>query len=317
MSKLFNWAAARLVAAFALTLPLAAMAVDFTGDYAAWSGVSGAVAWRGDGGNFEVSKVADIDTDGNIGEPYPMAWNNTAATTAKRFCSNETPFSAPGMLLVYDQANCAASANATFTPLNFGGLWVKALADASEGTPYSVTGSGTRYTDFGAAGYSTFFKFEKSFTIDRSSATRCYGNVSVEVASGATFTNTAALWIENNSTLAFSGAGTVDLSANGLNMNASSTLDLSAASRPTISGNVTIPQGATLLLPAGTAPTAQSPFTVCSGTLSVGGYVNVKIGNDDAFPAAVTSDGGGIVGIAAAEVTYTDNWPSVVPSGYS
>ena len=31
MSKLFNWAAARIVAAFALALPLAAMAVTTTG----------------------------------------------------------------------------------------------------------------------------------------------------------------------------------------------------------------------------------------------------------------------------------------------
>ena len=133
MNKLFKWVSACFAAAIAFALPLVAQAVVFTGDYAAWSGVSGAVAWRGDGGNFEVSKVADIDTDGNIGEPYPMAWNQAASTTSHRFCSSQAEYTSPGMLLVYDQSGCSADANATFSPLSFGGLWVKALS--SESTP--------------------------------------------------------------------------------------------------------------------------------------------------------------------------------------
>ena len=318
MRNLFTWAAARLAAAFALALPLAAIAsVDYTGsDYEPWSYSAGCVAWRGDGGNFEVSKVADIAADGSIGATYAMAWDNTAATTAHRFCNTQSEYTSPGLTLIYDQTGCAASANATFSPLSFGGLWVCALADETAGTPYSVTGSGTRYTDFGVAGVSSVFKFDKSFTIDRSSATRCYGNVSVEVASGATFTNTAALWIEANSTLALFGDGTVDLSTNGLRMNGSSTLDLSGAASLTIAGNVTLADGATLALPAGAVLDGSSSVVICTGTLAADGAVYVKVGDADAVLSELTISGGAITkSEELTDATFTSNYPTVVPAG--
>ena len=318
MSKLITQIK-RFALALCLATPIVSWAADYTGtDYEPWNGVSGAVAWRGDGGNFEVSKVADITVAegvATIGETYTMAWNNTA-TGSKRFCSNENAFSAPGMLLVYDQTGYAASANATFSPLNFGGLWVKALASEAEGsesTPYSVTGTGTRYTDFGAAGHSTYFKFEKSFSIERANDIRCYGNVTIDVASGATFSNTTALWIENNSTVALTGEGTVELT-NGLRMNASSTLDLSAATRPTIVGDVTIPAGATLVLPAGTELDTDVEIDICFGDLTVSGIINVKVGDADAVDTIVTTSDGKITRIDTG-ITYTADFPTTVPSG--
>jgi len=326
MSKLITQIK-RLALALCLATPFVSRAaVEFTDPtYTPWNGVSGAAAWRGDGGNFEVSKVADIAADGTIGETYQMQWNNTVATTAKRFCSVCTTtahqgYVSPGMLLVYDQAGMAASANSTFTPLSFGGLWVKALADETEGTPYSVTGTGTRYTDFGVAGFSSYFKFDKSFTVNRSNDIRCYGDVTIDVAADATFKNTTALWIENNGNVALTGAGTVELT-NGLRMNASSTLDLSAATRPTIAANVTFPAGATLVVPASTEPTTESPFTVCSGTLTVSGDIYVKVGEAEAALATVTVDGGAITGFEfpTTEATFdgTTDWPTAVPFGYT
>ena len=329
-SKFLSRTRAGTVLATALfAAPVAWGAVEFTDQtYAPWNGVSGAAAWRGDGGNFEVSKVADIAADGTIGETYQMQWNNTVATTAKRFCSTCTTtanqgYVSPGMLLVYDASGYAATANGTFTPLAFGGLKVDALADVEQDTPYelnSPNAGGARYTDFGVANFSSYFEFNKSFIISRVNDLRCYGDVTIKAAEGATFKCTKALWIENNSTVALQGAGTVELTE-GLRMNASSTLDLSAATRPTIAANVTFPAGATLVVPASTEPTTESPFTVCSGTLTVSGDIYVKVGEAEAALATVTVDGGAITGFEfpTTEATFdgTTDWPTAVPFGYT
>ena len=166
-----------------------------------------------------------------------------------------------------------------------GGLWVKSLA--ADGAVYTIAGSSSsaRYTDFGRNGVSSYFKFDKSFTISRSSDTRCYGDVTIEVASGATFTDTKTIWSENNGTIKLVGAGTV---ASSITLNSSSTLDLSAATVPSITGDVTLSDGSTIVLPAGTAPSTESPFSVCSGTLTVGSLNMVKIGDGDAFVAAIS-----------------------------
>ena len=307
----------RLALALCLATPIVSWAAYTTIGYEDFGDTAGVVLWRGatDSANFHQSTAVNVAADGTEGDPATLNWNE--------FCSTKGAYSAPGKLLVYDATGYRASSNADFGPLSLGGLWVKALAseaEVSESTPYSVTGSGSRYTDFGAAGYSTYFNFEKSFTIDRSNDIRCYGNVTIDVASGATFRNTTALWIENNSTVALTGEGTVELT-NGLRMNASSTLDLSAATRPTINGDVTFPAGATLVVPASTEPTTESPFTVCSGTLTVSGDIYVKVGDAEAALATVTVDGGAITGFEfpTTEATFdgTTDWPTAVPFGYT
>lgn len=308
----------RLALALCLATPFVSRAaIEFTDStYQPWNGVSGAAAWRGDGGNFEVSKVADISADGTIGEAYAMAWNNVAATTSHRFCSGQNEYQSPGMLLVYDASGYEATANGTFGPLSFAGLKVDALADVSAGTPYelnSPNAGGARYTDFGVNGFSSYFEFNKSFIISRVNDLRCYGNVTIKAAEDATFKCTKALWIENNSTVALQGAGTVDLT-DGLRMNTSSTLDLSATVRPTIVGAVTIPAGATLVLPEGTELDADVEVDICTGTLTVSGLIYVKVGDADAVETIVTTSEGKITKIDTG-ITYTEGFPTTVPAG--
>ena len=307
----------RLALALCLATPIVSWAAYTTTGYEDFGDTAGVVLWRGatDSENFHESTAVNVAAGGTEGDPATLNWNE--------FCSSKGAYSAPGKLLVYDATGYRASSNADFGPLSLGGLWVKALASEAEGsesTPYSVTGTGSRYTDFGAAGYSTYFKFEKSFSIERANDIRCYGNVTIDVASGATFSNATALWIENNSTVALTGEGTVELT-NGLRMNASSTLDLSAATRPTIDGDVTIPAGATLAVPAGIEPTTEEPFTVCYGTLTVSGDIYVKVGDAAAALATVTVDGGTITGFEfpTTELTFdgTTDWPTEVPFGYT
>ena len=300
----------RLALALCLATPIVSWAAYTTIGYEDFGDTAGVVLWRGatDSANFHQSTAVNVAADGTEGDPATLNWNE--------FCSSKGAYSAPGKLLVYDATGYRASSNADFDPLSLGGLWVKALASEAEGsesTPYSVTGSGSRYTDFGAAGYSTYFKFQKSFSIERASDIRCYGNVTIDVASGATFRNTTALWIENNSTVALTGEGTVELS-NGLRMNASSTLDLSAATRPTIYGDVTIPAGATLVLPAGTELDADVEIDICFGALTVNGIINVKVGDADAVDTIVTTSDGKITRIDTG-ITYTADFPTTVPAG--
>lgn len=298
-----------ILATALLALPAATWAATTVG-YEAFGDTAGVVLWRGEGSVFHEDKVAAVAADGTVGEAGTMTWG--------QFCKGQGPYASPGKVLVYDAAGYAESSDAQFSPLSLGGLWVKALADETEVTPYSVTGSNAsgRYTDFGVAGATSLFKFDKDFKIDRSSATRCYGDVTIDVAQDAAFENTAALWIEANSKIAFTGKGTVVLWDNGLRMNSSSTLDLSAEFVPKISGNVTLADGSTLVLPAGTSVSSENPFYVCHDTLAAEGGVNVKIGDDDAFLATLTVDGGSIVGIEAlTDATFDSDYPTVVPAG--
>ena len=186
MSKLFNWAAARIVAAFAFALPLAAIAIDYTGtDYEPWSYSAGCVAWRAASGQlFHASTVADVDSTGTIGSTYELntsghPWNVFARTVNGQANANYT---SPGITLVYDEAGYNASSDAQFAPLSFGGMWVKVLQ--AEGIPYSITDNKTdssdRKVELGAPDASTYFKFDESFTFDRNSATKVLGTATVE-----------------------------------------------------------------------------------------------------------------------------------------
>lgn len=307
MSKLFNWAAARLVAAFALALPLAAMAIDYTGtDYEPWSYSAGCVAWRATESLFHASTVVDVPADGTIVEGDAYAFDTGHPWQV--FASNQSAYSAPGKVLVYDVAGKTAASDAQFAPLSFGGMWVKVLQ--AEGIPYSITDNKTdssdRKVELGATGASTYFKFDESFTFDRNSATKVLGTATVEIASGKTFTinqrDGKGAAVDAGNTLVLKGEGTLAVVAG---LSVSGTLDLSAATVPTISGDVTLVGGSTIILPENTVVDATHPFTVCTGTLSSSGdVVYVKIGGGDPVKAFVTVSGGAITAVSTL-ATYS------------
>ena len=282
-----------------LLLPLSSLAVVTFG-YEEFGDSAGGVLWRATQETFHNSTVADVAENGTPGAEYAMTADQ-GANSWQRFARGQAAYVTPGKVLVYDVGGYTPSSDAQFSPLSFGGLWVKELQ--GDGTQYSIVGSGTRYTDFGNSGTNTLFRFDKSFTINRSNATRCYGNVTIDVAAGATFSNTSALRIEADSTLSLVGQGTVALAA-GLNMNSSSTLDISAATRPTITGSVSVEDDSTIVLPAGTAVDEDVNIPVCSGTLSFNGCAYVKIGSAEAVRASVTTTGGAITKIETV-ATYT------------
>ena len=320
MSKLFNWAAARIVAAFALALPLAALAVT-TKDYEDFGDTAGVVLWRGTEANFHASTVIDVAEDGSLGQPYAMTADQTA-TSWQRFASNQSAYASPGKVLVYDSAGTGDgykyNPDCTFGPLSFGGMWVKTLAINSQ--PFSILGTGDRKTEFGARGKSTLFKFDASYTINRQGTTTFYGDATVDIAQGATFTAQAysgqAVAVDSAATLKLKGAGTLAVTT----MNVAGTLDLSAATVPSISGNVAFAGNATLVVPASTTLNGTISLGVCSGTLSAAGVVYVKVGNAEPVESELTISGGTITQITTGiqtEQTFTSDYPSVVPAGYT
>ena len=296
--------------AIAFSLPLAAMAVTTTG-YEDFGNTAGVVLWRGEGTTFHNDKVIDVAEDGTPGEVYNMDANNDA-TSWQRFSDGQTAYANPGRLLVYDEAGYAASSDAQFGYFTFGGLWVKALA--AENTPYALTGYGyLRLTYFGAVGYTTYFKIEKSFTVDRDKAASFRGTANVEISEGATFTVHKAaaqtVSVPSGANLVLSGSGTLAVST----LSVDGTLDLSAETRPTIDGNVVL--NGTIALPANTEVSAESPFQVCTGTLS--GLVNVlvKIGDAEAVEKSFTAENGAITSFGDPIYEFSDNFPTVVPAG--
>ena len=326
-------AAASVVAGSAVVAPLAASAaVDYTGtDYAPWSYSAGCVVWRATEGTFHTSTVADVASDGTIGTAYAMTADQTA-TSWQRFASNQTAYSAPGMVLVYDESGKTAASDAQFSPISFGGLWVKALAD--ETTPYSITGSGTRVTELGASGSSTYFKFDKSFTINRSSETQIKSSgqgqsVTFDIAEGATFTNTSRLNIVGGATLKLTGKGTLAVPG-GLDIqggNQPTALNLSSDDCPVIDGDVTATgTGALFILPAGTAFDTDLDIQVCTGTLTAtAGKVMVMIGSAIDSNVYITTSGGKITRLSKNGDYYvtvsddaqwdTASWSPSVPTG--
>lgn len=314
MSKLFNWAAARLAAAFALALPLAAMAVTTAG-YTDFGDTAGVVLWRGTEANFHASTVIDVAADGTPGTNYQMTADNTA-TSWQRFARGQSAYTSPGMVLVYDTPGSDQgykyNPDCTFTPISFGGMWVKTLA--INGQPFSILGNnaGKRYTEFGASDMPTLFKFDASFTINRTSTTTFFGEATVDIAQDATFTAQAnssyGVVVDSAATLKLKGPGTLAVTT----MDVVGTLDLSETTRPAIAGNVTL-EG-TIVLPAETVVSPESPFTVCSGTLSAAN-VNVKIGDAEAVVKRLTTSGGAITALGDPVYEYTENYPTLVPAG--
>ena len=287
-------------------------------DYAPWAYSSGVILWRGTQNDFHASTVADVAADGTVGDAYTM---NTAQW--HRFASNQSQYVSPGLVLVYDTPGTDQgykyNPDCSFTPLSFGGMWVKTLA--INGLPFSILGTGTRSTEFGAPNKSTFFKFDASYTIDRTGTTTFYGDATVEIADGATFTAQAnssqVVAVDSSATLKLQGAGTLAVTT----MNVAGTLDLSATTVPSISGNVALAGNSTLVLPAGTALDDTISLEVCSGTLSAAGVVYVKVGDGEPQEAALTISDGSITQITTGiqtEQTFTSEpYPDVVPAGYT
>ena len=315
MSKLIT-RIKRFALALCLATPFVSRAVTTT-DYEDFGDTAGVILWRGTQNDFHASTVADVAADGSVGDEYTM---NTAQW--HRFASNQTQYVSPGVVLVYDTPGTDQgykyNPDCSFAPLSFGGMWVKTLA--INGLPFSIIGSGDRRTEFGAVGKSTLFKFDASYTINRQGTTTFYGDATVDIAQGATFTAQAysgqAVAVDSAATLKLKGAGTLAVTT----MNVAGTLDLSAATVPSISGNVAFAGYATLVLPAGTNPTTEAPLTVCSGALSAAGVVYVKVGDAEPEEAELTISGGTITKITTGiqtEQTFTSDYPAVVPVGYT
>lgn len=302
-----------MVALSLLISPLASMAVTTAG-YEQWGDTAGVVLWRATQSTFHNSTVIDVAADGTLSDPYAMAADN-GTTSWQRFAAGQTAYSSPGMVLVYDGNSYTASSEAQFFPISFGGMWVKSLA--ANDVAYSITGTGNRTTEFGATGKSTYFRFDKSFLIDRQGTTYFYGTATVDIADDATFTAQARsgqiVSVPSGSELVLTNGGTFAVTT----LNVAGTLNLSAGTRPTISGNVTLEGGSTLILPTGVAFDETISFKVCSGTLTAAGAVNVKVGGDAAVLSSLTAENGAITRIEATEreQTYTSNWPLVVPAG--
>ena len=314
----------RLALALCLATPVVSWAVTTTG-YEDFGDTAGVVLWRATTAeNFSDGAVIAIAEDGTPGAEGTMTWG--------QFCNGQSAFSAPGKVLVYDKASSddetpvAYTQNPTlnFRPISLGGMWVKTLT--ANGNPFGIVGANDRRAEFGYANYTTLFKFEKSYTLDLQGAFTFNGTVNVDVAQDAVFSiNTSyphqTITVTSGSTLKPTGAGSITIGNidNGLIINGA--LDLSAETRPTLTGMVKIPVGATLVVPAGTAPTTESPFTVCTGTLTVDGDIYVKVGDADAAIATVIVNGGAITGFEfpTTEKTFdgSEDWPTTVPALYT
>ena len=312
-----------MLALAATTVGVTALAVTTTG-YEDFGDTAGVVLWRSTTSSYSTGAVIAIAEDGTPGEAGTMTWG--------QFCNGQGAFSAPGKVLVYDKASSddetpvdyTQNPTLDFRPISFGGMWVKTLA--ASGNPFSIVGTNDRRAEFGYAGYTTLFKFEKSYTLDLQGAFTFNGTVNVDVAQDAVFSINVSYphqttTVTSGSTLKPTGAGSITIgnTDNGLIVNG--TLDLSAETRPTLTGMVKFPAGATLVVPAGTAPTTESPFTVCTGTLTVGDGIYVKVGDADAAIATVTVNGGAITGFEfpTTEKTFdgSEGWPTTVPALYT
>ena len=313
MSKLITQIK-RFALALCLATPFVSWAVTTTG-YEDFGDTAGVVLWRGTEANFHASTVIDVAEDGTLGTPYAMTADNSA-TSWQRFSRGQTAYASPGKVLVYDTPGTDQgykyNPDSTFNPISFGGMWVKTLA--INGLPFSILGNnaGKRDTEFGASDKSTLFKFDASFTIDRTSPTTFFGEATVDIAQDATFTaqtnSSYHVVVDSAATLKLKGAGTLAVTT----MDVNGTLDLSATTRPTIVGNVAL-EG-TIVLPAGTEVSQEAPFTVCSGTLS-GVNVLVKIGDAEAVEKSFTAENGAITSFGEPIYEFTENFPTIVPSG--
>ena len=169
-----------LLLVFATGGAWAVSATAYTGTLAPWNYTT-VYAWGDESSStFHSGKVIPINADGTDGTAM-MSWQS--------FCSYRTSdgYSNPAPALYFRDAQSVTSSNFDFYPLTLGGLYVDSLG--KNDAIYTFTGDSTnRSTEFGYGTAATYFKFNKSLTVNRGGATSFIGTATVEIADGATFT---------------------------------------------------------------------------------------------------------------------------------
>lgn len=246
---------------------------SYTGDLSNWS-YSTIYDWIEESAlTFHTSQIQTVNADGTAGSILVLNNNNNW----KKFARGQSGFSAPGLVLRYKEAGKIQTSDAQFNPLTLGGIIVDVLQ--AEDQPYGIKStSAGKSTEIGYDSYETYFKFNKSFTIDRSGSTQFKGTVNLYVAEGAVFyanKYSAGAEVTENCTLKMSGGG--QLKTNNLVVNGVLDFSECGKTRETayIDGNLTL-NSVNLKF---AAETDLSKFKLCTGTLSIyGGRGNITIG---------------------------------------
>ena len=264
------------------------------------------LAWRASAsgtGNFHESALSAVNSDGSMSAPVAM--NASGGVGYTSFIYGNNNYTKPGWVLYYDASSYKQSSNSTFSELSLGGMCV--TAEASDGNPYTITGSGDRGVNLGHPEYTTYFRFDKSFTfnraLDRTEQTEFKGIVNVTVAEDAVFDVNSAqkeatyphnCALASGATLVMAGEGQMKL---GILNATGGTLDFSKLSTsretPFIDGTVQLAADTAIKLPAGTT----SPYKI--GTAVTGAYpTSITIGSKT-YPIAVSA------GENAGEIAWT------------
>ena len=307
-------------------------------DYTKWNYANDVLTWTSsvaDMGGAAEFTVFDRSTGANTANTYTgnvsTAYNNVTELFWHSFCYSNNggdAYTAPGLVLRLSGTAACSTIGGTFGPFALGGLIVE---DGATGYAMTQTGS-DRTTVWGdpSATTPTYFLINEDFSLDRNGPFFLSGTVNIEVAQGKALTIAQAATtsgaiakpsnaggIANNATaggvLRLSGGGTVSFTG-GLTVNGG-TLDYAGA---TISGNVTLSAGSTIVLPAGTATDETISAAVCTGTLTVPttALMNVKIGDSEPVAALLTVSNGAITKIdTQLEKTFTSGYPAIVPAG--
>lgn len=254
------------------------------------------LAWRESAsgtGNFHQSALSAVNSDGSMSAPVAM--DASGGVDYNSFVYDNNKYTKPGWVLYYDASGYKQSSNATFYELSFGGMCV--TAEASDGNPYTITGSGDRGVNLGHPDYTTYFRFDKSFTfnreLDRTEWTEFKGIVNVTVAEDAVFDVNSAqkeasfphnCALASGATLVMAGEGQMKLGT----LNATGgTLDFSKLSTsretPFIDGTVQLAADTAIKLPAGTT----SPYKL--GTAITGTYPNSLTIGTKTYAAVVSA----------------------------
>ena len=238
---------------------------------------------------FYQSTFSIIDkSTGEIGAPKDLGSNEYL-----QFVEDNGAYTAPGHVLWYDAPYCTRSSNADFRPIAFGGMYVSATPNPNGSNYYEITGSsansGYRTTTLGKTDYTTYFKYDKSFKINRTDNVTIKGTVNLSVANGETFycnsdQSTKSTVLESNAKLKVSGEGnmavaTLDASNGTLDFTGLSTR---SAALPFITGTVQLGENTKIVLPAGTT----SPYKIAT---TVSGSSSLITIGDKSYPVTVAA----------------------------
>ena len=227
-------------------------------------------AWRDATGNaFQSCNVSSVDTDtGTIKE--------ATATTHSYSKSGGFNDENPAGVLYYDNPAYASSTSVNYSWFTLGGMFVTA-GGSSLGNSDQQLKLGDNNSN---SGKTFHYVFAQSFDLGPfKSNSKLYGPVDLTIYEGATVTLSAnGLKLANDSgmvaNLKMSGGGvlktsgtiTAESGSNGITLDYSA-LDVSCI-EPFIQGNLSIHDNVNLVLPAALA--ANTPYQLCSGTLTVG-----------------------------------------------